>query len=114
MSFLALQLFLAAAAVFVFPLAAGNPVVANVRWTAEKAGDWAAGQPWTLGCNYIPRTAINTLEMWQADTFDPAVIDQELGWAEDLGFNAVRVFTHYLLWVQDPGGFLRRLDRFLE
>ncbi|MCK7531937.1 MAG: hypothetical protein MZV63_13410 [Marinilabiliales bacterium] len=90
-----------------------SPAVPHGRWTAEKAGDWAASQPWTLGCNYIPRTAINTLEMWQADTFDPAVIDQELGWAEDLGFNAVRVFTHYLLWVQDPGGFLRRLDRFL-
>jgi len=84
------------------------------RWTAEKARDWAAGQPWTLGCNYIPRTAINTLEMWQAATFDPAIIDQELGWAEGLGFNAVRVFLHFLPWEQDPGGLLRRLGRFLE
>ncbi|MCK7478347.1 MAG: hypothetical protein M0C28_13800 [Candidatus Moduliflexus flocculans] len=55
----------------------------SVRWTAEKANAWAGGQPWTLGCNYIPRTAINTLEMWQAETFDPLIIDQELGWAED-------------------------------
>ena len=116
MGSLALRLFLAAAAVFVVPLAADNPVVRTSagRWTAEKASAWAASQPWTLGCNYIPRTAINTLEMWQAETFDPAIIDQELGWAEDLGFNAVRVFTHYLLWEQDPGGFLKRLDRFLE
>lgn len=86
----------------------------GARWTAERARTWAGSQPWTLGCNYIPRTAINTLEMWQAATFDPAIIDQELGWAEDLGFNSVRVFLHYLLWEQDPGGFLRRLDRFLE
>ncbi len=84
------------------------------RWTIEKARTWAASQPWTLGCNYIPRTAINTLEMWQASTFDPAIIDQELGWAEDLGFNAVRVFLHYLLWEHDASGFLRRLERFLE
>ena len=84
------------------------------RWTIEKARTWAASQPWTLGCNYIPRTAINTLEMWQASTFDPAIIDQELGWAEDLGYNAVRVFLHYLLWEQDASGFLRRLERFLE
>ncbi len=84
------------------------------RWTAEKANAWAGGQPWTLGCNYIPRTAINTLEMWQAETFDPLIIDQELGWAEALGFNSVRVFLHYLLWQQDAGGFLRRLERFLE
>jgi alpha-galactosidase len=93
---------------------ARSAAVASHRWTVGRAADWAAGQPWALGCNYIPRTAINTLEMWQAETFDPAIIDQELGWAEDLGFNAVRVFTHYLLWQQDPGGFLRRLDRFLE
>src|SRR5512137_1248403 len=55
------------------------------RWTAEKARAWADAQPWTLGCNYIPRTAINTLEMWQEATFDPLIIDEELGWAEDLG-----------------------------
>lgn len=84
------------------------------RWTADKAKAWAAAEPWALGCNYIPRTAVNTLEMWQAATFDPAIIDEELGWAEDLGFNAVRVFLHYLLWEQDPGGFLKRLERFLE
>ncbi|HSA96084.1 MAG TPA: glycoside hydrolase family 27 protein, partial [Acidobacteriota bacterium] len=82
--------------------------------TSERARAWAGAEPWTLGCNYIPRTAVNTLEMWQEATFDPLIIDQELGWAEDLGFNAVRVFLHYLPWQQDPGGFLKRLDRFLE
>ena len=86
---------------------------AQRRWTAEKARAWAAGRPWTLGCNYIPRTAVNTLEMWQEETFDSATIDQELGWAEDLGFNAVRVFLHHLLWEQDSRGFLGRLERFL-
>ena len=30
----------------------------------------------------FPATAINELEMWQADTFDPQRIDTELGWAE--------------------------------
>ena len=101
-----------------FSLAASSRTPATAssasRWTAAKARAWSDAQPWTLGCNYIPRTAINTLEMWQAATFDPLIIDQELGWAEDLGFNAVRVFLHYLLWQQDPGGLLRRLDRFLE
>ena len=32
---------------------------------------WYAKQPWLVGSNYIPATAINELEMWQADTFDP-------------------------------------------
>ena len=51
--------------------------------------------------------------MWQADTFDEATIDRELGFAESLGFNSVRVFLHDLAWKQDREGFLQRLDRFL-
>ncbi|HSA95655.1 MAG TPA: hypothetical protein VLJ16_06380, partial [Acidobacteriota bacterium] len=112
---LSLPLLAIAAFLVLPPAAAGQDAKAAAgRWTAERARAWAAAEPWILGCNYINRTAINTLEMWQAATFDPVLIDQELGWAEGLGFNAVRVFLHYLLWEEDPGGFLRRLERFLE
>ena len=86
---------------------------APARWSAEQANAWYAKQPWPVGCNYIPRTAINELEMWQADTFDLGTIDQELGWAQGLGFNSVRVFLHNLLWQQDSKGFLQRMDQFL-
>ena len=82
-------------------------------WPPERAAAWSRQHPWLVGCNYIPSTAINQLEMWQADTFDPATIDRELGWAEGLGFNSVRVFLHDLLWEQDAPGFLARMDRFL-
>ena len=84
------------------------------RWSAEKANAWYAGQPWPAGCNYIPSTAINQLEMWQAETFDLPTIDRELGWAEGLGFNSARVFLHDLLWKQDRAGFTARIDQFLE
>ena len=73
------------------------------RWTEAKANEWYAKQPWLVGGNYIPATAINELEMWQADTFDPTTIDKELGWAEGLGMNTMRVFLHDLLWQQDAG-----------
>jgi hypothetical protein len=66
-----------------------------------------------VGSNYIPATAINELEMWQAETFDPATIDKELGWAEGLGMNTMRVFLHDLPWTQDPEAFRARIDRFL-
>ena len=82
------------------------------RWSEQKARDWYARQPWLVGSNYNPATAINQLEMWQADSFDPKRIDLELGWAEGLGMNTMRVFLHDLLW-QDPEGFKRRLDQFL-
>ena len=51
--------------------------------------------------------------MWQADTFDPARIDRELGWAEGVGMNTMRVFLHDLVWQQDAAGYKNRIDQFL-
>lgn len=84
------------------------------KWSEQKANEWYGRQPWLVGSNYVPATAINELEMWQADTFDPKRIDAELGWAEGLGMNTMRVFLHDLLWKQDPEGFKKRLDTFLS
>lgn len=92
--------------------AVAEPVTS--RWSEEKARSWGRETPWLVGCNFIPSTAINQLEMWQADTFDLKTIDRELGWAQGLGFNSVRVFLHHLLWEQDREGFLKRMDQFLE
>jgi cellulase (glycosyl hydrolase family 5) len=84
------------------------------RWSIEKANEWYARQPWLVGCNFIPSNAINQLEMWQAETFDSATIDRELGWAADLGFNTVRTFLHDLAWEADPDGFKQHIECFLE
>jgi len=83
------------------------------RWSEDKANAWYQQQPWLVGANYIPASAINQLETWQAATFDPRQIDKELGWAESLGMNTMRVFLHDLLWQQDAAGFKQRLDVFL-
>ena len=84
------------------------------RWSVEKANQWYQAQPWPVGCNYIPSTAVNQIETWQAESFDPQTIDRELGWAEDLGFNTVRIFLHDLVWEADPAGFKDRLGQFLD
>ncbi|MBN2513071.1 MAG: cellulase family glycosylhydrolase [Sedimentisphaerales bacterium] len=84
------------------------------RWPAEKAQAWYDSLPWLVGCDFIPSTAINQLEMWQQDTFDPKTIDRELGWAQGLGMNTVRVYLHDLVWEQDSQGFLKRIDFFLD
>jgi len=94
-------------------LAAGTQAQTN-RWTEKEAADWYAKQPWLVGSNYIPANAINELEMWQADTFDPKRIDLELGWAEAIGLNTMRVFLHDLPWQQDSAGFQKRIDTFLQ
>lgn len=83
------------------------------RWTEARANQWFDSQPWIVGANFIPSTAVNQLEMWQQASFDPAEIDRELGWAQSIGMNSMRVFLHDLLWQQDPAGFRQRLDQFL-
>lgn len=83
------------------------------RWSVEKANAWYEGQPWPIGCNFIPSSAINQIETWQAESFDAATIDRELGLAEDIGFNTVRVFLHDLVWEADPDGLKKRLGAFL-
>jgi hypothetical protein len=83
------------------------------RWSEKAANDWYAKQPWLVGANYIPATAINELEMWQAESFDPKRIDLELGWAESIGMTTMRVFLHDQLWQQDAPGFKKRIDTFL-
>jgi hypothetical protein len=98
--------------IFAFLLCASG-IFAQARWTEQQAKDWYAAQGWLVGANYIPATAINELEMWQADTFDAKRIDLELGWAENLGMNTMRVFLHDLAYQQDPRGFKKRLDQFL-
>jgi hypothetical protein len=83
------------------------------QWSEKKANAWYQQQPWLVGSDYIPADAINQLEMWQAETFNPQQIDKELGWAEGLGMNTMRVFLHDLLWQQDSAGFTKRIDAFL-
>lgn len=92
---------------------AGLPNQIAGQWTEDQAHEWYYNQPWLTGCNFNPSTAINQLEMWQAETFDPVTIDRELGWAESLGFNTMRVFLHYLVWQHDPAGLKQRMDQYL-
>lgn len=85
----------------------------SARWTEKEATLWYAKQPWLVGCNFTPSTAINQLEMWQAESWDSATIDRELGLAASLGMNVVRVYLHDLVWMADEEGFRQRLDAFL-
>ncbi len=86
----------------------------NERWPVEKANQWYNNQPWPVGINYVTSSAVNQIEMWQEDTFDPQTIDKELGWAEDLGFNTVRIFLHDLLWDADSLGYTKRIYTVLD
>jgi hypothetical protein len=104
---------IALGSVLVGPMAALVLAADSGPWPTEKAWAWQRQHGWLVGCNFIPSTAINQLEMWQAETFDLPTIDRELGWAAQLGFNSLRVFLHHLPFDQDASSFLQRIDQFL-
>lgn len=83
-------------------------------WSIEKAHTWYNEHKWIIGADYLPSNAINQLEMWQATTFDSAINDKELGWAENIGFNTMRVYLHSVAWKQDKEGFKKRMNTFLN
>lgn len=96
----------------IVPTAFGSDTIAG-RWTVDRANAWYSDQPWLVGVNFVPSTAINQLEMWQAETFDPETIDRELGWAAAIGMNSMRVFLHDLAWREDPERFYERVESYL-
>lgn len=81
------------------------------RWTTKDANDWWAARPWVCGFNFLPSTAVNFLDMWQAESFDLPTIERELGWAGEIGFNALRVNLHTLVWQHDRDGLFDRFDK---
>jgi hypothetical protein len=84
------------------------------RWSEEDANKWYSTQPWMAGCDYIPATAINQIEMWHHDTFNAPQINKELTWAEDLGFNTMRVFLSSVVYKNDAEGLKQRMNDFLN
>jgi hypothetical protein len=93
---------------------AALPADAREMWTKQQANSWYDKQPWMVGANYNNRSAINQFEMWQADTFNPQEIDQELGWAAAMGMNVMRVYLHNMLWEDDAAGLKQRMETFLQ
>src|SRR5215472_16208354 len=87
-----------------------NAQTERAVWSKEKANEWYATKGWVRGSNFIPSTAINQLEMWQKESFDSATIDRELGYAEGIGFNTMRVFLHHVAWQVDHDGFKQRIN----
>ena len=83
------------------------------KWSIEQAQNWATENGWLRGSNFNPSTAINQLETWQEETFDIKTMDRELGWAQDIGMNCMRVYLHHVAWEVDKEGFKNRINQYL-
>jgi len=84
------------------------------RWTAERANAWYEQQPWMAGANYVPSDAVNNVEMWRKETFNPGLIRKELTWAAQAGINSLRVFLSYHVWKHEGDAFLDTFEAFLR
>ncbi len=83
-------------------------------WSEAQAQQWSKENSWLCGSNFNPSTAINQLETWQAESFDTTTINRELGWAEAIGMNVMRVYLHHLAWQVDKEGFKKRMKTYLD
>lgn len=87
------------------------------RWSNKTAWEWHNAQDWQMGANFLPSTASNQLEMWQHNYWQrqEPVIHRELEWASEMGYNAMRVFLHNLVYEHEGEDvYLNRIERFLE
>ncbi len=84
------------------------------RWAPDRVETWYENMGVVKGVNYIPRNAVNSTEMWAEETFDPEVIDEELGWAKNAGYTTLRVQLQYAVWEADPEGFIDRMETFFD
>jgi hypothetical protein len=92
---------------------AGPSAILAAPWVKNNHNQWLKTNEWMVGSNFVPSTAVNELQMFQVDTFDSVTINRELGYAESLGFNSMRVFLHNLLW-EDSETLLKTMDLFLS
>ena len=88
-----------------------NHQVGGARWTPEQANQWYESQPLFFGGNFVPSTAVNTIDMWQ--TFDVSTIERELKWASQINMNIMRVFLHFLFYQQDALAYFDKINVFL-
>jgi hypothetical protein len=63
------------------------------------------------GANYVPSHASTSVAAWAR--YDADRIDRELGYAERLRLNSLRVFLQYVVYERDPADFLLKLEDFV-
>lgn len=89
-------------------------IIAPSQWSLDSAKSWGTRQNWVSGCNYIPRTAINQLEMWQESTFDQSTIDREFSLMQRTGMKVARIYLHDKAYEVNPDGFKARMRTVLS
>lgn len=84
----------------------------QIRPTSQEGKPAAVNWQEVHGANYIASYARNAAEVWSR--FDGEIVDRELGCAQRLGLNSVRVWLDCRPYQTDPALMLSRIDQFLN
>ncbi|MGC9261401.1 MAG: ubiquinol-cytochrome c reductase iron-sulfur subunit N-terminal domain-containing protein [Phycisphaerae bacterium] len=94
-------------------LAAATTTVANQANRDGLGGQTPATASFIpRGSIYIPARAWNAYQMWQY--YDSKIIRRDIGYAQSLRLNALRVWLSYEFWLTDHAAFQQRFDHFLH
>lgn len=63
------------------------------------------------GAIYVPSNAVNMIDFWQ--TYDSALVDRELSYAQTYGMNSLAIYLPYKMWVNNPTNLLNNFENFL-
>jgi hypothetical protein len=69
--------------------------------------DWR----WVKGAVFVPTKDVNEAQQW--DEYDPVINDRELHYASVYGFNCVRVYLHYGIYLKKKETLLKDIEDFL-
>ena len=75
------------------------------EYAARTGADYNTG---IHGAIYVPANAYNAWQMYR--DYDESEIDRDFSYAESTGLNAIRVFTSYEYWLDDPDSFFDKFE----
>jgi hypothetical protein len=95
-------------AVMALAARAETPAGANIPPPLSYHADWR----WVKGAVFVPTKDVNEAQEW--DEYDPAINDRELHYAAVYGFNCVRVYLHYAVYVKKKDALFNEIEDFLK
>ena len=85
------------------------------KWSNEKAWQWYNSRPWIRGFNFVPSDCSGWVDLWQEYKHEEKfeTIRRELALARQIGFNAVRQFLAFDVWMYQRESFMAHLEEYL-
>lgn len=92
-----------------FPQENIDTMLMKSKWGKEKAWEYMNNVGVVKGCNYVP-----SYSNYFWFDFREEIINEELGWANNIGLNSIRVFIPCTAYQEDKNVFFENVDKLLN